>query len=86
MSIYAIHKIAHLVEKDSAFRQRLKEDPAGTLAEFHLTDEERSALLAGNVGVLERMGAHGYVLGALGRHQVLGLDQQKYIESMHATR
>ena len=83
MSIYAIHKIAHLVQKDPEFRERLRADAAAATAEFSLTDEERRLLLAGEVGKLERLGAHGYVLGALARHKVLGLDQPTYIERMH---
>ena len=84
MSVYSIHKIAHLVQKDPDFRERIRQDPERVIAEFHLTDEERRLLLAGEVGKLERLGAHGYVLGALARHKVLGLDQQKYIDKMHA--
>ena len=84
MSIYSVHKIAHLVQKDPEFRSRMQADPAAAIADFALSDEERRLLLAGEVGKLERMGAHGYVLGALARHKVLGLDQAKYIERMHA--
>lgn len=83
MSIYAIHKIAHLVQKDPSFRQRMKDNPETAITGFPLTEDERRALLAGEVGVLERMGAHGYVLGALARHQVLGLTNESYIRRMH---
>lgn len=83
MSIYSIHKIAHLVQKDAAFRERMRQDAAQAIGDFPLTDEERRLLLAGEVGSLERLGAHGYVLGALARHKVVGLDQEKYIEKMH---
>ena len=83
MSIYSIHKIAHLVQKDPEFRQRMQANPEEAVRDFKLTDEERRLLLAGEVGKLERMGAHGYVLGALARHKVLGLDQPAYIERMH---
>ena len=83
MSVYSIHKIAHLVQKDPEFRERLRADAAAAIEGFRLTDEERRLLLAGEVGKLERMGAHGYVLGAFARHKVLGLDQPAYIERMH---
>ena len=53
------------------------------IADFRLTDAERRALLAGDVGALAQMGAHGYVLGALARHQVLGLTMQNYVERIH---
>ncbi|HEY8694260.1 MAG TPA: hypothetical protein VIR57_16145 [Chloroflexota bacterium] len=83
MSVYSIHKIAHLVQKDPDFRDRMRAGPAEAIEDFPLTDEERRLLLAGEVGKLERLGAHGYVLGALARHKVLDLDQEKYIERMH---
>jgi len=83
MSVYSIHKIAHLVQKDPDFRQRMKDDPASAIADFRLTDAERRALLSGDVGTLTHMGAHGYVLGALARHQVLGLTMQNYVERIH---
>jgi hypothetical protein len=37
MSIYAVHKIAHLVQKDPAFRERLRQDPGAAIADFPLT-------------------------------------------------
>lgn len=83
MSVYSIHKIAHLVQKDPDFRQRIKDDPTAAVADFRLTDAERRALLSGDVGTLAQMGAHGYVLGALARHQVLGLTTQNYVQRIH---
>jgi hypothetical protein len=83
MSVYSIHKVAQLVRKDPAFRERLRQDPAATLDEFRLTDEERRALLDGDVGRLAQMGAHGYLLGSLGQHQVLGLTPASYVQRIH---
>jgi hypothetical protein len=83
VSIYAIHKIAHLVQKDPAFRGRMQRDPAPTIADFPLTDQERRALLAGDVGELTRLGAHGYLLGHLARHGVVGLTMDNYVQRIH---
>jgi hypothetical protein len=83
MSIYSVHKIAHLVQKDPEFRQRMKGDPAAAIKDFRLTDQERNAILAGDVGTLAELGAHGYVLGALARHQVAGLTMQNYVQRIH---
>lgn len=83
MSVYSIHKIAHLVQKDPEFRQRMKDNPGDAIKDFRLTDEERRALLSGDVGTLAQMGAHGYVLGALARHQILGLTPQNYAQRIH---
>jgi hypothetical protein len=83
MSIYAVHKIAHLVRKDPEFRVRMRADPAAAIADFPLTDEERRAILAGDVGRLAELGAHGYVLGALAAQQVVGLNMSNYVQRIH---
>jgi hypothetical protein len=83
MSIYAVHKIAHLVQKDPAFRERLRQNPADAISDFPLTDEERQAILNGDVGRLAQLGAHGYVIGAFAQQQVLGLSMANYTQRVH---
>ena len=83
MSIYAVHKIAHLVQKDPAFRERMRHDPAQAIADFPLTDTERGAILAGDVGRLAQLGAHGYLLGAFAMQQVVGLTMSNYVQRIH---
>ena len=83
MSIYAVHKIAHLAQKDPAFRERLRQNPSDAISEFPLTDEERQAILNGDVGRLAQLGAHGYVIGAFAQQQVLGLSMGNYTQRIH---
>ena len=83
MSVYAVHKIAHLVQKDPAFRERLRANPAEAIASFSLTEDERRAILAGDVGRLAELGAHGYVIGAFAQQQVLGLNMANYPQRIH---
>jgi len=83
MSVYSIHKIAQLVRKDAEFRERLRADPVATVDGFRLTEEERRALLAGDVGRLAQMGAHGYLLSGLGQHKLLGLTPETYTARIH---
>lgn len=83
MSIYSVHKIAHRVAKDPEFRERVKRDPAAAIDGFRLTDDERVALLAGDVGRLTQMGAHGYLLGLLAQNEVLGLNMRNYVQRIH---
>jgi hypothetical protein len=80
MSVYAIHKLLRRVTLEPAFREHLKRDPETALDTVALTPEERSALLEGNVGVLNGMGVHGYLLSRLARFELFGLDQQQYVE------
>jgi hypothetical protein len=83
MSIYSVHKIAHLVQKDPAFRERMRQDPSAAIADFPLSQEEREAILNGDVGRLAQLGAHGYVLGAFAQHQVVGLSMANYPQRIH---
>ena len=83
VSIYAVHKIAQQVAKNPEFRERLKRDPAVAIADYRLTDDERRALLAGDVGRLTQLGAHGYLLGHFARYEVLGLSMRNYSQRIH---
>jgi hypothetical protein len=85
MSTYAVHKVAQLLRKDPAFRDQMQRAPADTLAEFRLTDEERQAILTGDVGRLLALGAHGYLLGSFGRAGIGGLTMQNYSERAHSS-
>ena len=83
MSIYAVHKIAQLLRKDAAFSERMRQNPAAAIAEFQVTDEERQAILAGDVGRLAALGAHGYLLGAFAQQRVVGVTMANYVERIH---
>lgn len=86
MSTYSVHKVCWLVQHDVAFREQMRQDPSAAMADFRLTDEERTALLAGDVGTLALLGAHGYLLGLLQRHRVLGLNRDVYLERMRPAK
>jgi hypothetical protein len=49
MSVYTVHKLLHRAQVDVEFRERLRSDPSGSIAEWPFSDEERRALLAGDV-------------------------------------
>ncbi len=82
MSIYEIDKICYRVQHDPPFRERMRADPAAAVADAELTDEERTALLSGDVARLHQLGAHDYLLGHLQRYQLLGLDRETYQQRM----
>jgi hypothetical protein len=85
MSVYAVHKIAQLLRKDPAFVEQMRQNPAGAIVEFPLSDEERGAILSGDVGRLAELGAHGYLLGAFAQRQVVGLTMASYVERIHTS-
>jgi hypothetical protein len=86
MSIYSVHQVCWLAHHDHEFRERMRQDASAAIADFRLTDDERNALLAGDVGSLALMGAHGYLLGFLQRYRLLGLDRETYLERMRPAK
>jgi hypothetical protein len=86
MSTYAVNYLCRELLRDHAFRAAMKADPAKALAPLDLTDEERKALLAGDVGALFRMGVNGFLMGYLARFEVCGLNVQSCNERMRAVK
>lgn len=86
MSIYNVNKICYLAEHDVAFRDRMRQDPSHAIGEFELSEEERYALLQGDVATLHQLGAVDYLLGHLRRHQIVGLTRDIYKQRMKAVR
>ena len=82
MSLYGVHKLLHRAQVDLDFRERLRTDPAEVLAEVSLTDDERAALLAGDVATLARAGVHTFLLSRIARFRLFGLDRDEYIRRM----
>jgi hypothetical protein len=64
----------------------MKADPARALGPLDLSDAERSALVAGDVGALYRMGVNGFLMGYLARFEVCGLNVGNYNERMRAVQ
>jgi hypothetical protein len=64
----------------------MKADPTQALAPLDLTDEERRALIAGDVGTLFGMGANAFLMGYLARFEVCGLNVENYNQRMRAVQ
>ncbi len=84
MSIFAVNRLCREVLRDHAFRAAMKADPATALAGLDLSDAERSALIAGDVGALYRMGVNAFLMGYLARFEVCGLTMETYNQRMRA--
>jgi hypothetical protein len=70
MGSYAINELCYRTVHDVSFREGLQNDPVATLAANPLlTDEERAAFLAGDIGQLYLWGGHPYLLGHLMRER-----------------
>jgi len=89
MSVYAIDKLCRDALHDLAFRDALKRDPAAAIASRDLSDDERNALLDGDVVRLYEWGCHPFLLAYLTRWDLFGLTQPIYnkrIRMAHDTR
>jgi Aromatic-ring-opening dioxygenase LigAB, LigA subunit len=84
MSVYAVNHLCREVLRDHAFRAAMKADPAAATARYDLTDQERTALLAGDVATLYRLGVNAFLMGYLPRFEVCGLNLPIYNERIRA--
>ena len=58
----------------------MKRDPAAAITPYDLTDQEREALLAGDVARLFEIGVHPFLLSFLTRYEIFGLTTAIYSE------
>ena len=86
MSIYAVNKLCREALRDAAFRAALKHDPQAAIAPLSLTEEERAALLNGDVAWLYERGAHPFLLAYLTRWELFGLAVSIYSERIRTAR
>ena len=86
MTIFAVNYLCREILRDRAFRAAMKADPGKALAPLDLTEAERRALLAGDVGELFRMGANGFLMAYLARFEVCGLNVEVYNQRMRAVK
>ncbi|HEY7663189.1 MAG TPA: hypothetical protein VH934_08725 [Xanthobacteraceae bacterium] len=84
MSIYAVNKLCRDALHDLTFREALKRDPRSAIAGLSLTEQERSALLNGDVAWLYERGAHPFLLAYLTRWDLFGLTVERYSERIRA--
>jgi hypothetical protein len=86
MSIFAVNHLCREVLRDHAFRAAMKSDPAKALAPLDLSDDERRALLAGDVGTLYQMGVNAFLMNYLAHFEVCGLNVKIYNQRMRAVK
>jgi hypothetical protein len=84
MSVYAVNYLCREVLRDHAFRAAMKQDPAAAITQYDLTEQERAALLAGDVATLYRLGVNAFLMGYLPRFEVCGLTLPVYNERIRS--
>jgi hypothetical protein len=89
MSVYAVDKLCRDALHDIAFREAVKRDPVTAIASRDLTDDERGALLSGDVAHLYERGCHPFLLAYLARWDLFGITPAVYnkrIRTVHDAR
>ena len=87
MSIISVNHLCRDITRDPKLREAFIRDPEGELAKYprQLTETERTALLAGDVGRLYQMGVNAYLMGYLGRYGIFGLTVESYSARVRGT-
>jgi hypothetical protein len=80
LSLYALQKFVYHLNRDRDLQARFKADRAGALTPYELTEEERNAVLEGDVGLLYVLGVNGQLLMHFAALE--GMPWPAYIQSM----
>ncbi len=86
MSVYAVNKLCRDALHDRTFREALRTDPAAAISPLDLSEDERKALLTGDVAWLFEHGCHPFLLAYLTRWDLFGLTVPVYSERIRKAR
>jgi len=62
MSLYQVQKLIYQLNRDPRTRERYASERDSVLAEYELSDEERAAIIAPDIGLLYVLGVNGQLL------------------------
>jgi hypothetical protein len=82
MSLYYVQKLLYQLNRDPLVRKRFEANRDELLTEYSLTDEERGAIAAEDIGLLYVMGVNGQIL--MHYSALIGQQWDEYIASMRA--
>jgi hypothetical protein len=80
MSLYQLQKFLYDINRDPSAQEKYRAGLEGLLDRYELTAEERSALAAGDIGLIYVLGANGQLL--MHYAAFLGLSWPAYIQAM----
>jgi len=80
MSLYQLQKFLYDVNRDPGVQGKYRADLERLLDQYELTSEERSALAAGDIGLIYVLGANGQLL--MHYAAFLGISWPDYIQAM----
>ena len=82
MSLYQLQKFLYDINRDPRVQQDHHADLQALLDRYELTAEERTALAAGDIGLIYVLGANGQLL--MHYAAFLGMSWADYIQAMRA--
>lgn len=80
MSLYYVQKLLYGLNRDPLVRARFASERDRLLDEYRLSEEERAAIVDGDIGLLYVMGVNGQIL--MHYAALLGLPWDDYLEAM----
>ncbi len=80
MSLYAMQKFLFHLNRDPQLQQHFRDDRSAAVADFELSDEERTAIVAGDIGKLYVLGCNGQLLMHFA--PLLGINWADYLQAM----
>jgi hypothetical protein len=80
MSLYQLQKFLYDINRDLGAQGKYRADLKRLLDQYELTSEERSALAAGDIGLIYVLGANGQLL--MHYAAFLGISWPDYIQAM----
>ena len=82
MSLYYVQKLLYQLNRDPLVRKRFETNRDELLHEYVLSDEERGAIVDGDIGLLYVMGVNGQIL--MHYSALIGQPWDEYIAAMRA--
>ncbi|HZB92820.1 MAG TPA: hypothetical protein VE397_15340 [Stellaceae bacterium] len=80
MSLYQVQKLLYQLNRDGELRQRFGAEKDAVLARYELTEEERAAITAPDIGLLYVLGVNGQLL--MHYAALCGLEWNAYLAAM----
>jgi hypothetical protein len=80
VSLYSLQKLLYELNRDPQIRKRFDADRESVICDYDLNDEEESAILTEDVGLLYVLGVNGQILMHFAA--MCGYEWQAYLEAM----
>ena len=80
MSLYNLQKFLYVLNRDDEAKERYRQNLDDLLSAYDLTDEERGALIEGDIGLLYVLGVNGQIL--MHYAALLGIEWFDYLDRM----